>query len=156
MTKQEFLKALEDLKQKAEASSAFDEPSVPWEPKSGEPYYTIIATGEIVECSNGDDYTEKAYANGNVFKTREQAEKFAKKRAARNRLELIAEKLNAGWEPGEGKELYYVYGEDALSTIGRRVCTKSNDVYFKSKELAEQALTYLTDDEKFQLWGVKC
>lgn len=175
MTKQELdklkaealVKALQDklLKEFQEGVAEIykgkeNEPSVLWKPKDNESYYNIDSNGEVYESTWEDHPSDDGrHKNGNVFKTCEQAEKFAKKRAARNRLELIAEELNEGidfnWENSSQK--WYIEGNVEYDQF-RFYYTqwaRSEAVYFVSKELAQQALTYLTDEEKLILWGVK-
>jgi hypothetical protein len=70
----------------------------------------------------------------------------------------IAAKLNgeADWN-GDGQEMYYFLeatkNKGAISTVGTNSVYKSTNIYFKSRTLALEALTYLNSEDKIAMFG---
>lgn len=70
----------------------------------------------------------------------------------------IAAKLNgeADWN-GEGKTVYYFLesnkGKGEIITVGTDAKYKSVNIYFKTRELALEALTYLNSEDKIAMFG---
>lgn len=116
-------------------------------------YWYIDSDGEILDSPNDNARTDvDRFKIHNVFQSQEQAERHAKRLKLYNKLWRIAEYLNKDWVPDyekkEGKwYIYFDYNED----IFRYSCRGSHsygDVVFKSEDLAERAISMLTDEEK--------
>ena len=78
------------------------------------------------------------------------AEKQVKKLLAINKLMNVAKYLNNGWKPdwdNSGEQKYYIYVSYGNIIIDYVYCQEGNDIYFKSEELAHQAIDILGEDE---------
>lgn len=129
-----------------------------WEPT--DIYYCILGTG-ICESASYTSYLDKERCEaGNCFPTRELAEYYAKRRAARQRLEMLALAEN-GMVPYEFQRrkddlcnFYIGWYED-----GNEVCVMDFAVinpgvqYFPTKQAAQRVLDAMTDDDLILLYG---
>ena len=96
-----------------------------------------------------ESYSQKEYPNtplteSNNALTSKQLEKLL----AINKLMNVAECLNNGWKPNFGSEYnsyYYIYIQYNELKIGSR-STNSGNVFFKSPELANKAISILGED----------
>lgn len=105
-----------------------------------EEHYYISGDGDIMKSYSG-------WSCPNTASTKHQLEKLL----ALNKLMNIAYYLNDGWEPNWNdieQEKFYIYYSNVSKTIEidyNCVCN-SGGVYFKSRELAEQAIEILGKD----------
>jgi len=105
------------------------------------PFY-INGTGEKVKLNKGDLYIVDGLNN---CISKKQAEKLL----AINKLMNAAKVLNNEWQPDwndEYKEKWYIYAENNQVNISYTYRVQCIDVYFKSKELARQAIEILGEE----------
>src|SRR5699024_517611 len=111
--------------------------------KYGDSYFSLTALGTIMPAiwhNVGSDWNRERI--GNVFLTEEDAE------FARERLKVIAELKKYAkefsdeeWEKTNLPK-YYLYfdRDDYVISIGSTFRLKRNDIYFESKEKAQEAI----------------
>lgn len=144
------LKSLYD-KLKLESAEEFD---YPFEEK--EKYWKVGEWGEIVDYNWFDNghHTER-YNQGNVFKTKPEAELERDRRALLTRFRQFRDKCNGDWKPDLNNTKYYIYLDcdylmlnifssmirDAFNLFG----------YFKNKEDCQRAIELFGDEIK-RLW----
>lgn len=105
-----------------------------------ETHYYIDSNGVIRKNSAG-------WKCPNAAPTSQQLEKLL----ALNKLMNVAHYLNDGWEPDwndGGQEKFYIYYNSAVKTLNVSANFYYNGgvVYFKSKEIAKQAIQILSED----------
>ena len=77
------------------------------------------------------------------------SEKQAKKLLAINKLMNVAKYLNGDWQPNWNdvyEKKWYIFIEDKQIKINNTYRLQCNDIYFKSQELAEQAIEILGEE----------
>lgn len=122
-----------------------------WVPDNSERerYYFIDTDGAVLDSIQ--DLSDWDYLFQNYFKTREQAERHAKRLKLYNKLWKLAEHLNGDWVPDWTdsrivkhaiKSEFDEFKVDSFSysNLGAPI--------FRSQELAGKALSMLTDEEK--------
>lgn len=150
---QELQKELELEKQKTEIEYPFE---------VSEYYYYLNASRDILKNRWNNDYFEhKAYAQGNVFKTAEEAERERDKRALLTRFRQFRDKCNGDWKPdfkNDNSRKHYIafHHNDNTMTIYYYLTLEEFNLfgYFKNASDAERAI-YLFGDEIKRLW-VEC
>lgn len=128
-----------------------------WEMKcpyeEGDEYYFVSANG-LAKYDSWDnyDFEKRAFAQGNIFKTQQEAELEAKRRNLLTRFRAFRDECNGNWKPDWGKDdaKYYFYISSTKSEIG------INDIrfyemfplfgYFKNEEDAERAIKLFGDE----------
>lgn len=144
------LKSLYD-KLKLESAEEFD---YPFEEK--EKYWKVGEWGEIADYNwfDNGNHTER-YNQGNVFKTKPEAELERDRRALLTRFRQFRDKCNGDWKPDLNNTKYYIYLDcdylmlnifssmirDAFNLFG----------YFKNKEDCQRAIELFGDEIK-RLW----
>lgn len=144
------LRSLYD-KLKLESAEEFD---YPFEEK--EKYWKVGEWGEIVDYNwfDNGNHTER-YNQGNVFKTKPEAELERDRRALLTRFRQFRDKCNGDWKPDLNNTKYYIYLDcdylmlnifssmirDAFNLFG----------YFKNKEDCQRAIELFGDEIK-RLW----
>lgn len=143
---------------KAETAEEFD---YPFEEK--EKYWKVGEWGEIADYNwfDNGNHTER-YNQGNIFKTREEAERERDKRALLTRFRQFRDKCNGEWKPdwkSEGNcgecyniDLVYNDGKAKLEMDWHR-CFNPFCLfgYFKEQKDVERAIE-LFGDEIIRLW----
>lgn len=109
--------------------------------KSG---FYITAKGEI---HSSDLFSNSTYKDATNCTSQKQAEKLF----AINKLMNVAKYLNGDWQPNwdKGNEpKYYIYYSNMYKTLNTDcvVSVQTNNIFFKSKELAEQAIEILGEE----------
>lgn len=111
-----------------------------WIPKRGEGYWHINGCGEVFYTINAfDQYDEKRFLIGNVFKTREEAEFAVEKLKVLAELKVFSEPKDREWD---GKNQHWDIGycsDRGLVNVDWLTC-KSGGIYFEYKEKAQQAI----------------
>ena len=141
---------------------ATEKKSKVWKPESNENYYHIVSDGDISDSywSDDSDLANDRYEIGNCFRTLEEAE------FAVERLKVIAELKRFAQEHNKkeidwrdfGQCKYFIYCEfhdnAEYIDIGCAKECKSNDIYFASEEIAQQAIDTIGEDriKKYYLW----
>ena len=99
----ELLDEIETLKQKEKAEE-FEYPF-----KENEPYEVIIEDGRIVtSCWTNHNKDCERYDQGNIFKTKQEAERERDKRALLTRFKQFRDKCNREWKPGTYDCKYFI------------------------------------------------
>ena len=110
-----------------------------WKPKSGDDYWYIYTNGDVWR---DNDYNNKRYSIGNVFRTKEEAEFKVE------RLKVIAELKEYASEFVYGRNNYYInwsFSNDSLKICWLKF-EKSCELYFESEEIARQAIEAVGED----------
>lgn len=145
-----LLDEIERLKQKEKA----EEFGYPF--KENEPYEVIIEDGRIVtSCWTNHNMDCERYEQGNVFKTRDEAERERDKRTLMTRCRQFRDKCNGEWEPEAGKIKYHIileYEYLHLSTCSSLLFNAFNVFgYFKNENDCDRAIELFGDEIK-RLW----
>lgn len=123
--------------------------------KDGDEYYFVSANGLTKYDSwNNYDFEKRAFAQGNIFKTQQEAELESKRRNLLTRFRAFRDEWNGDWKPDWRKNdaKYYFYISSTNGEIG------INDIYFyetfplfgyfKNKEDAQCAINLFGDEIK--------
>ena len=146
--KQELQNQIEDMKQKlAEMEALLNQPEVGayyWQPKEDDAYYYVTYLGNISRSW----YTRNFQGNKTryrVFKTKEEAQKYAEYVKAEETLRRVIAEVNAGWLPdwnNDDSPKYIILYRCDLGRLRTDSYRGSkllpNFMYIKSKELAEK------------------
>ena len=140
----ELLKELEVEKQKFEIVHSLEIDDI---------YYTIDIDGDVFDSWWGNDSFDKKRSRvGNVFYTRQEAEKERDRRILLTRFRQFRDKCNGDWKPDLNNTKYYIYLDcdylmlnifssmirDAFNLFG----------YFKNKEDCQRAIELFGDEIK--------
>lgn len=127
-----------------------------WKPAEDEVFFTIHDTGDGTASYQGYiDYPMDCYFIGNCFPTQELAEYYAKRRAARQRLEMLAlaENEMVPYEFKYRNSNYYISAYLNKLLIESYNETQEGHQYFPSKEAAQRVLDAMTDEDLITLFG---
>ena len=122
----------------------FEEPEVFW---------VIDSFGDVHSNKwTNDSFDTSRYSQGNVFKTKEEAERERDKRALLTRFRQFRDKCNGDWKPESEKVKYYIF----LQYENLRLCVFSSMFldafnvfgYFKYGDDAERAIELFGDEIK--------
>ena len=148
--KQELQGQIEDMKQKlAEMEALLNQPDVIinyWQPEESERYYYVDSQG-LIPSATKYNITQRDKVRYRVFKTEEEAEKYAEYIKAEETLKRVIAEANAGivldWTASNLVK-YYINLDttrDSLSYISSYVLkSQASFMYIKSKELAEKLM----------------
>lgn len=114
---------------------------------TGKRYYYTNDYGTIKESADPQKVNDFCDTDPNNAPTKHQLQKLL----ALNKLMNVAYYLNDGWEPDwndGGQEKFYIYYNSAVKTLNVSANFYYNGgvVYFKSKEIAKQAIQILGED----------
>lgn len=123
--------------------------------KDGDEYYFVGANG-LAKYDSWDnyDFEKRAFAQGNIFKTKQAAELEAKRRNLLTRFRAFRNECNDGWMPdfSDDEEKYYLYYSilEECIDVGWIVLGCSFNIfgYFKNQEDAERAIELFGDEIK--------
>ena len=129
-----------------------------WEMKcpyeDGDEYYFVSANG-LAKYDSWDnyDFEKRAFAQGNIFKTQQEAELEAKRRNLLTRFRAFRDECNNGWKPdwsnnGEKWEIDYKEEEGLIALWTSLVKSFSTFGYFKNKEDTKRAIELFGDEIK--------
>lgn len=131
--------------------------------KNGEEYWVLCPDGRVSDYMwDGSDFDKTRYSQGNIFKTKAEAERECDRRLLLTRFKQFRDKCNGEWEPdwknkGNDCEYYnidftYHDGKAELGTDWHRYfhpfCLFG---YFKELKDVERAIE-LFGDEIIRLW----
>lgn len=127
-----------------------------WQPEDYEHYFIIRdGYGIINSFNDGGEDDSSLITCGNCFPTRELAEHYAKKRAARQRLEMLALAENGmvpyEWTQGRGN--YCIGANGYAELIVDYYTSRRDQQYFPTKEAAQRVLDAMTDEDLITLYG---
>nr|DAY33683.1 MAG TPA: hypothetical protein [Caudoviricetes sp.] len=136
---------------KVEVTEEFEYPF-----EEDEPYWVLYQDGSMNDStwSNYEIETNR-YDQGNIFKTKQAAERERDKRALLTRFRQFRDKCNGDWKPESEKAKYYIF----LQYENLRLCVSSSMFfdafnmfgYFKNCDDADRALELFGDEIK-RLW----
>ena len=123
--------------------------------KDGDEYYFVSANG-LTKYDSWDnyDFEKRAFAQGNIFKTQQEAELESKRRNLLTRFRAFRDEWNGDWKPDWRKNdaKYYFYISSTDGEIG------INDIYFyetfplfgyfKNEQDAKRAIDLFGDEIK--------
>lgn len=122
--------------------------------KDGDEYYFVSANG-LAKYDSWDnyDFEKRAFAQGNIFKTQQEAELESKRRNLLTRFRAFRDECNNGWKPdwsnnGEKWEIDYKEEEGLIALWTSLVNSFSTFGYFKNREVAERAIELFGDEIK--------
>ena len=113
--------------------------------KNGDEYYYITNDGQIgIAKWQGRASDLRRLALGNVFKTEKDTEFAIEKQKVKTELQSFADKHNdSDQEEWDGANFHYYIGydviDDDLMPVPAVMLRRINEVYFSSKEIAEDA-----------------
>lgn len=144
---------LEEMKAEIERLENGWEMKCPYE--EGDEYYFVSANG-LVKYDSWDnyDFEKRAFAQGNIFKTQQEAELEAKRRNLLTRFRAFRDECNDGWTPDWTKNrekisLYYKH-EDKIFYMDTSFIANTFNLfgYFKNKQDAQRAIDLFGDEIK--------
>lgn len=123
--------------------------------KDGDGYYFVNANG-LAKYDSWDNYgfEKRAFAQGNIFKTQQEAELEVKRRNLLTRFRAFRDECNDGWTPdwtgnSEKISLYYKPEDKKLYLNTSFIANTFNLFgYFKNKQDAERAIELFGDEIK--------
>lgn len=143
---------LEEMKAEIERLENGWEMKCPYE--EGDEYYFVSANG-LAKYDSWDnyDFEKRAFAQGNIFKTQQEAELEAKRRNLLTRFRAFRDECNNGWKPdwsnnGEKWEIDYKEEEGLIALWTSLVNSFSTFGYFKNKEYTQRAIDLFGDEIK--------
>ncbi|ERK57837.1 hypothetical protein HMPREF1983_00940 [Gemella bergeri ATCC 700627] len=122
-------------------------------------WYYVCDKGEVYEIVIDSYARDSFYLQGIVFKTKEEAERFAKERQLLFKIKQWAEEKNGGWQPDWNNNLKKKFYIDACVNVLETNYTcwynkLSKLPYFKSEEIALECID-LFGDEILEVLGEK-
>ena len=132
-----------------------DEEEDTWEMKcpykEGDEYYFVSANG-LTKYDSWDnyDFEKRAFAQGNIFKTQQEAELESKRRNLLTRFRAFRDECNGDWKPDWSDKKWDInYTEEEVKALWTNV-TNSFSIfgYFKNSEDAERAIELFGDEIK--------
>lgn len=139
-------KEFDSINEAVEYAKQVENESGVWKPKKGDRYWVISSNAGVVSCPWCDNHDDRSFfETGNVFKTKDAAEKEVKRRKVYQRLKELA----GGYEHRMGYNNHYIYWSGDFE--GFRVWSDNsniqvNQVYFLSSGQAQAAIDELGDD----------
>ena len=123
--------------------------------KEGDEYYFVSANG-LVKYDSWDnyDFEKRAFAQGNIFKTQQEAELESKRRNLLTRFRAFRDECNNGWKPDWKAQdpKYYLYYSGVTEKISLESIYYYTDLsilgYFKNEEDAQRAIDLFGDEIK--------
>lgn len=121
-------------------------------PKIGNEYFYISSRRIMQDKWLDMDIDNDRLEFGNVFETEEEAIKERDRLKTWRRLKQYAKKVNEGWEPDWEDEYetkyyhYYKYSEHKWYIFGTTQTHAPNEVVFKERKLAQQAIDYFDNE----------
>lgn len=123
--------------------------------EENEYYWVIDSFGDVRSILWTNDYIDTGrYNQGNVFKTKEEAEREYDKRELLTRFRQFRDKCNVDWRPGEDDEKHYIIiSGDKLLFVATDVSLSSYPTfgYFKTEFDCLHAIDLFGDEIK-RLW----
>ena len=111
----------------------------------------LFLNREVVHFNDAGEIETFTCEVGHSYPTNCTSQKQAEKLLAINKLMNVAKWVNDGWRPDWkdwGQSKYYIYYSNSYETltIDSATIIQGNFVYFKSKELAKQAIEILGEE----------
>ncbi|ASF00774.1 hypothetical protein [uncultured virus] len=123
--------------------------------KEGDEYYFVSANG-LAKYDSWDnyDFEKRAFAQGNIFKTQQEAELESKRRNLLTRFRAFRDECNNGWKPDWSNhdkkwEISYDADEEKFKAFWCFVINSfSTFSYFKNEKDAQRAIDLFGDEIK--------
>lgn len=150
----EFSRIIVDIKELEQEEDTEDTWEMKCPYKDGDEYYFVSANGLTKYDSWGNyDFEKRAFEQGNVFKTQQEAELEAKRRNLLTRFRAFRDECNGDWKADwtnsfESKHyLEIIDSKVVLDSVSyaNRIATFG---YFKNEEDAERAIELFGDEIK--------
>lgn len=123
--------------------------------KDGDEYYFVSANGLTKYDSwYNYDFEKRAFAQGNIFKTQQEAELESKRRNLLTRFRAFRDECNDGWTPDwtKNREKISLYYKPENKIFYMDTCFIANTFnlfgYFKNKQDAQRAIDLFGDEIK--------
>ena len=150
INKENLQKQIEEMKTKlADMEAELNKPEVIinyWQPRTAENLYYVNYLGHVAEANYTENY-QGDKTRYRVFKTKEEAKRYAEYVKAEETLRGVIAGANAGWLPNWDNDdslkyiILYRFDVDRLVTVSYSVSKLlPNLMYIKSKELAEKLM----------------
>lgn len=125
-----------------------DSPKTVWDLKDGDRYYVIYPRD--IECYtfNGQDFDIEARENGNVFRTKEEAQFELERR----KIEAIMRKYSVSFKNEKNNWIIYY---NHIHKIILTSCWRNHDFgvyYFKTKEIAQKVINEVGEERLKKYW----
>lgn len=121
-------------------------------------YYAIERAGSVTSLADNSDYDDRMFNNANYFNNKEYAEYINFKETLMRRLDKFAWEHNAraiDWDRDVAKYFILFSIDDNKLIVDWNRAYKSNNVYFTSRKIAEQALEKFKGDlMKLYTWSL--
>lgn len=105
---EELEKKTKELQQKLEIEKQKTEIEYPFEER--ERYFVLCNDGRIAnDCWEGYDCEFTQWSQGNIFKTKQEAEREHDKRELLTRFRQFRDKCNGDWKPTINEKKYYIF-----------------------------------------------
>lgn len=123
--------------------------------KDGDEYYFVSANG-LAKYDSWDNYNfeKRAFAQGNIFKTQQEAELESKRRNLLTRFRAFRDECNGEWKADWEKddEKFYLYHLSVVDMIMFDSCCSCESFflfgYFKNSEDCERTIELFGDEIK--------
>ena len=144
MNKENLQKQIEEMKTKlADMEAELNKPEVSinyWQPRTAENLYYVNYLGHVVEANYTENY-QGDKTRYRVFKTKEEAKRYAEYVKAEETLRRVIAEANAGWLPDwtnndERRYVVVLHKDELQAFIYGATKHLPNFMYIKSKELA--------------------
>ena len=121
--------------------------------EEGEEYFVINVIGELVKQKWSNHLIDKkSYKQGNIFKTRKEAEKERDRRELSTRFRQFRDKCNGDWKPAISENKYYIMFNSADNDITiswvNHMSAFDRFGYFKSRKDCGRAIELFGDEIK--------
>jgi len=149
-TKEELLSKIKELEKIVQNMSPSESR---WKAEDGNVYYEI-SSSKVYQNVVNLEYDVRNFNTGNMFKDKATAQHYAKKRAARQRLELLALALNGGIvEFKDNLMQFHIYSDDG-DIVGYGTWNSNlNAVLFKTQALAKKAIKLTSKEDLTTMFG---
>lgn len=115
----------------------------------GDKYYSIFGFRAHSDTDNNFEFDNELFSAANYFNNKEYAEYIAFKETLMRRMDRFAWENNArvvNWDCSSTKHFIAFDNNNKELKISWCIAYKSNDIYFTSKEIAEQAMEEFKED----------
>ena len=127
-------------------------------PKEYEEYFVVGLTGEIIDYFNNTDFDMETIENSEVFKTKEEAEEYARKQKflLQMKRDFLDNSDDIDWEY-KGQTKWYVGYDHTTSSLvtGSIFTTQYNDFYTTNKEWLEEYIEKYEEELKRYYFEIK-
>lgn len=158
MNKQEILNEIEKMENKlADFKQELNKTEEEWIPEEKEIYWFYDKDSESIDwCNwNDDKIDDTRLKNKVIFKTEEEAQRYADYQKAKE--EYSYEFSKEEWESGKDNKykIVYNYYKNKLEVISNGYCQNLNNLYFKTENQAQEFIDKYKDEILEFEFGIK-